>query len=205
MNDGIEQERAKRWKLPPQREPVPVRDRFEPPANQTTHIDDATWDHPLDTPEPPEFHESTERPITRKDETMELDRFAITEDHVKLVHRMNIGWDGCEFGAPAVDCKRPYGNGNVYRDIAEILGIPVPNFDDGDDWEQADIGKMDRLHKETRTVLQIGVCVGYFRAGEYQSEKYRDNWRPVEGVEPYRPVVDRLDDLERRVAALEYD
>jgi hypothetical protein len=48
--------------------------------------------------------------------------FTVTEDHLKLLRRAYIGWDDCEFGAPGIDPKRPYGNSDVIGDIAEILG-----------------------------------------------------------------------------------
>ena len=48
--------------------------------------------------------------------------FELTEEHIKLLRQMCVSWDDCEFGAPAIDCKRPYGNSDVYSDIAKILG-----------------------------------------------------------------------------------
>jgi hypothetical protein len=49
---------------------------------------------------------------------------------------MYITWDDCEFGAPACDCKRPYGNSDVYGDMAEILGLNLyRNSNDGYDRE----------------------------------------------------------------------
>lgn len=47
--------------------------------------------------------------------------FEVTEAHIKLVSRLNIGW--CDYaydGAPGVDPKRPFGNSDVERDIFEI-------------------------------------------------------------------------------------
>jgi len=104
--------------------------------------------------------------------------FRITEDHLKLLGRMYIGWDDCEFGAPAVDCKRPYGNSDVYGDIAEILGIEP----DGDsEFSDADRERMHTLHSEMRRVLQIGVRVGYFKVGDYHADRYSQDWQPTEG------------------------
>jgi hypothetical protein len=110
---------------------------------------------------------------------MQLVRFSITEDHLNLLASMYIGWYGCEFGAPAVDCKRPYGNGDVYGDMAKILGIPSPDYELGEDWRASDIQRMDALHREMKTVLQIGVRVGFFRAGEYEAGKWTQDWRPA--------------------------
>ena len=45
----------------------------------------------------------------------------VKESHLKLLKELNISWDGCEFGGPCVDPKRPFGNSDVYKDMAEIL------------------------------------------------------------------------------------
>ena len=62
---------------------------------------------------------------------MEKKRFEIKEEHLKLVRRMVIRYDdSCEFGAPSVDPKRPYGNSDVYKDIARIIKLPKKgNYD----------------------------------------------------------------------------
>lgn len=53
--------------------------------------------------------------------------FTVTDDHLKLLRRASVGWSDCEFGAPEIDPKRPYGNSNVLGDIAEILGLGEAN------------------------------------------------------------------------------
>ena len=97
----------------------------------------------MDTPEPPEFHESTERPITRKDET-----------------RDRTMRNNTTFSKPIEDKLSEYRK-----------------------QRKAETGKMP------------------FRATAIE-ELLR---KALDGIEPARPIVDRLDDLERRVAALEYD
>ena len=38
------------------------------------------------------------------------DEFELLEDHITLLQNAYLEWDeGCT-GAPAIDCKRPYGN-----------------------------------------------------------------------------------------------
>lgn len=54
---------------------------------------------------------------------MDAVSFTVKEEHLKLMQRMNVDWHDCEFGAPAIDCKRPYGNGAVFQDMIEILGL----------------------------------------------------------------------------------
>jgi Resolvase, N terminal domain len=50
--------------------------------------------------------------------------FAITDEHLRLLRRACVMWFDAEFGAPAIDPKRPYGNSIVYADMAEILRSP---------------------------------------------------------------------------------
>lgn len=86
-----------------------------------------------------------------------LPRQVVTEDHIKLLTSgMSIGWDSCEFGAPYIDPKRPYGNSDVFDDMAEIL----PHL--ADDWMA-----LARLHGELELVLSIVLSTGSFRPGVY--------------------------------------
>ncbi len=105
--------------------------------------------------------------------------FTVTEYHLKLLRRAYVGWDDCEFGAPAIDCKRPYGNSDVIGDIAEILGTPGSGEidDESGDIPDEDAARFTRLHGETATVLQIALATGEFRTGRYVSDKYSANWR----------------------------
>ena len=93
------------------------------------------------------------------EEQTNIDRcedFTITKDHLKLLKRMYVGWDDCEFGAPAIDCKRPYGNSDVLDDIKEITGK-----------------RSNILHKQMKVVLQIILCTGEIKEGRYKlKEKY---------------------------------
>jgi len=84
----------------------------------------------------------------------ELDTFTITESHIKLLRRTNIDWNDREYGAPCMNCKRPYGNGDVEGDIAEILGWGTD--DDGCLSEEQGMSA-HHLHREMQIVLQILV------------------------------------------------
>lgn len=112
------------------------------------------------------------------DEPRLATEFTVTEEHLKLLRRAYVGWDDCEFGAPAIDCKRPYGNSDVLDDIAEILGVAEGEARDEDGEILPDAAAaFTRLHGETATVLQIALATGEFRAGRYVSDKYSANWR----------------------------
>lgn len=44
-----------------------------------------------------------------------------TEDHLRLLRASEWDWSDGEFGAAAMDPKRPYGNSGVLDDLAEVL------------------------------------------------------------------------------------
>lgn len=108
--------------------------------------------------------------------------FTVTEDHLKLLKRLCFRYDDyVEFGAPAVDPKRPYGNSSVYEDLGEIL-----------DWEPADEDRWGyksysdiqrerllKLHKSMVTVLEILVTNNGVEVGEYETSRYGSVWRRV--------------------------
>ncbi len=97
-------------------------------------------------------------------------RFTVTEDHLKLLRQMWVDWCDDEYGAPAIDPKRPYGNSDVYSDMEKILGRQLG-------WSEA-----KQIHQETKVALQIALRVGYFKTGNYEAQKYRENWKEVEGT-----------------------
>ena len=86
-------------------------------------------------------------------------------------------FDDGTIGAPAIDYKRPYGNSDVYNDIAKILEIKGIIVDENEDFSQEQINLMNELHKETEIALQIILTTGEFRPGEYIADEYLDNWR----------------------------
>lgn len=105
--------------------------------------------------------------------------FTITDEHLKLSRRMYVSWDDCEYGAPAIDCKRPYGNSYVEGDMLEILGIEDPRKRedyDGDEWDDIpeDLSRRLReLHEEMQLVLQIWLAAGVIRTGTFvKKDKY---------------------------------
>jgi hypothetical protein len=104
--------------------------------------------------------------------------FTVTEDHIKLLKAAHVDWDDCEFGAPAIDPKRPYGNSSVFFDIAEIIGIqPSDDYDESFTREEED--RMRELHYGTRAALQIFLCTGKMETGTYEKEGYGKDWKKV--------------------------
>jgi len=113
---------------------------------------------------------------------MKSKQFEVTKEHIKLLQSAYMGWEDCEFGAPAIDCKRPYGNSDVFGDIAEILNIK-PEGDDYDPFTHDQTSYMLKLHTELETVLQILTNCLAIKEGWYE---YGDNykWFPVPAPNP---------------------
>ena len=105
-------------------------------------------------------------------------RFTVTDEHLRLLRRAYVSWDETEFGAPEIDCKRPYGNSDVLGDIAEILEIPDSEWADEEMDPLPDYGqRFLRLHVETAVALQIALSTGEFRAGSYTREDGSHGWK----------------------------
>ena len=77
----------------------------------------------------------------------------VTSEHLKLLQAMYLRWEDCEYGAPAVDCKRPYGNSDVEADILELLG-ENRNEDYDDSFSRTQREYARRLHHEMLSVMQ---------------------------------------------------
>ena len=87
--------------------------------------------------------------------------FEFTDEHMKLLRAMYVDWEDGEAGAPAINCKRPYGNSDIHEDIAEVLGWEL--FEDADGQKHLSKSQRDRaekLHKETKDALQIFLLWG---------------------------------------------
>lgn len=101
--------------------------------------------------------------------------FTLTEEHLTLLRAAWIDWDDCEFGAPAIDPKRPYGNSDVIGDMAELLGVGLDA-----NGNVIDADRLRTLHRETQTALQIMVGSASLRTGEYRAAKYSNDWELVQ-------------------------
>jgi len=109
---------------------------------------------------------------------MKRQKFTVTKEHIKLLKHMYTSWYDCEYGAPCIDPKRPYGNGSVEEDMIEILGIKT-KIKDGEISEVTS-NYVEKLHKEMETVLQILVRNAGIKVGTYQtSDEYEVDWKLV--------------------------
>jgi hypothetical protein len=110
-----------------------------------------------------------------------VSEFTVTDEHLQLLRHAYVWWEEGEFlGAPSIDSKRPYGNSNIYRDIAEILDVPDSEWADEELNPSPDAEwRFLRLHVETAIALQIALATGEFRTGRYvrDDEWGSDRWR----------------------------
>lgn len=98
--------------------------------------------------------------------------FTLTEQHLTLLNHAYVRWDDCETGAPAIDCKRPYGNSYVEGDVLEILYgqdvVETWTADNDGELPEDKVAEAMRLHAETETALQIVLCTMSFKTGTYR-------------------------------------
>ena len=101
------------------------------------------------------------------------EKFTMTEEHLLLLQHMFLNWNDCEFGAPAVDPKRPYGNSDVIGDIMKILGKDdekCPHC--GEPLNDGMTEALNVLHRGTLTALQAALDTGAFKVGTYMKPDY---------------------------------
>ena len=111
-----------------------------------------------------------------------MKKFTVTKNHIKLLQSFYIGWNDCEFGAPSIDPKRPFGNSNVYRDMADILGFELADMDEEPEKYDKQINSLQKGYQELQTCLQI-LCKNLsIEIGEYECDDYKTNWRKVKNV-----------------------
>lgn len=100
-------------------------------------------------------------------------KFILKPEHLLLLKNMYVGWQDCEFGAPEIDPKRPYGNSDVESDIAEILGLQLFEDAEGEKHLSAEQSQyIYDLHRDTKTALQIILRNCEIKCGEYETDKY---------------------------------
>lgn len=109
---------------------------------------------------------------------MHDETFTVTAEHIALLRHAYVDWDDCEYGAPAISPKRPYGNSSVELDIVDILGWTYSD-DDGPTTEQRDRAR--EIHEGTQYALQIFLVTGEMREGTYRlaTSYQRRSWERV--------------------------
>jgi hypothetical protein len=115
---------------------------------------------------------------------MSKNHLEVKEEHLKLLSRMYVDWQNCEFGAPAIDCKRPYGNSSVIQDMREILGLEEDCCSHcRGELKTAQISdeQLTILHTEMQDILQIMIDVlpDAISLGWYKKEPIVGRWAKI--------------------------
>lgn len=96
--------------------------------------------------------------------------FELKQIHLDLLKETSIDWDSCEFGAPCINCKRPYGDSDCENNIAEIIKLKkTGNWDKNEEmWNEKATDQIKDIHKETQIALQIVLHCQTFELGKYK-------------------------------------
>jgi hypothetical protein len=118
----------------------------------------------------------------REDPMTHETEFTVLPEHLTLLCRAYVSWNNCEYGAPEINPKRPYGNSDVEHDIAKIFGWKLFEDADGDThFTAAQRDEAQRLHRGTERALEIVLRTCQFRPGTYRrSDWCSDDWTLIE-------------------------
>lgn len=106
-------------------------------------------------------------------------RFELKQYHVELLKRSNITRNELEWGAPSIDPKRPFGNGDIVRDMAPILGIESFESDEGQVYPKGALERCRAVLLELEEALQVVLSSGSFEPGTYEAEQWTRKFRKV--------------------------
>lgn len=115
--------------------------------------------------------------------------FVLRPEHIKLLKRTYWSWNYCEFGAPTVDPKRPYGNSDVFEDMIEILELENA-YDEEDEYGEKEVAHsiqtyLIELHEELETAMQVIVDNGFSIVFTTYNKELGKSWIP----EPVEPMI----------------
>lgn len=106
--------------------------------------------------------------------------FQLKASHILLLRAGNIQFsNSCEWGYIGLDCKRPFGNGDLVGDMARIVGIVPIETDDGDAWPKGTREAMLKIFRQELPIAMSIVLSGCYEPGSYVADEYQDNWRLV--------------------------
>lgn len=109
--------------------------------------------------------------------------------HFDLLREANWRWDDGEYGAPSIDCKRPFGNSGRYtisQEIAKICGFEIPPDEDNDNYSEIEweifCDQMYTVWEECLYALEIALKFKEFKPGIYrlvETNYYQTTWKKV--------------------------
>jgi hypothetical protein len=102
--------------------------------------------------------------------------FILTDEHVILLRHLSV--DDVVDRAPQIDTRRPYGNGDYIKDIAELLDVElVETYDEEMVIRKEDGERLEKLHQSLGWALQVVLASGLFTPGVYKtSGQYVRDW-----------------------------
>lgn len=105
--------------------------------------------------------------------------FEVTRDHIKLVKSILVYWNE-DTQRVNIDSKRPYGDSDIPRSIAEAIDLDFVEIEGGELRLTSQQEKYCwKLHKDMAIVLQIVLSTGQFKSGDYVSDQYFLEWKKV--------------------------
>jgi phosphoserine phosphatase len=102
--------------------------------------------------------------------------FILTDEHVTLLRHLNV--DSVVDRAPQIDSRRPYGNGDYIKDMAELLGVEmIETWDEEMVILKKDGERLEKLHQSLGWALQVVLASGSFTPGVYKTTgRYERDW-----------------------------
>lgn len=112
--------------------------------------------------------------------------FNLTKDHITLMRGLCFCWGDCEYGGPAVDCKRPFGNSGrtqIIRDMAQVMGLPDSAIYDerSEELIEAEADRLENLYRQMPTAIECVFRTQSFEPGLFVAEPYTSEWRRAGG------------------------
>lgn len=111
-------------------------------------------------------------------------QFHLTQDHIDLLEHARVRWSSVEYGAPAIDDKRPFGNSGrsvIEREICQILGYePVAQEMGREVYDEDEKQEAIETYNELDTAMRIVLRCQTFRPGLFEtSDDYGSDWERV--------------------------
>lgn len=115
--------------------------------------------------------------------------FEVKPYHLRLLQRCYTSWDDCEFGAPQIDPKRPFGNSgssSILQVVAQEAGLLTAykhiNWNEESIFDVVEdniIKEARRIYEELEICLQILLNDLAIVPGKYRLDGYGKNWKYI--------------------------
>lgn len=112
----------------------------------------------------------------------EFQKFTFKQEHLDLLQTASVGaWTWGNFSKViGFGGSRPFGNSDVWHDMAEILKRPMPNFDDVDEWPKGFVEEMEQLYYELEFALAVILNRQSFELGTFYKTTLVNAWMTKE-------------------------